>query len=123
MLNELVIKGIGQYLLKTKDKGLILLPKFDFCLDMIVDADFFSLWHQEFSQPWDFALPQTRDIIAYCGCPIQWASKLQTEMALGTPESEYIALSMANSQASTITVLSHCAPQNSLSLINRIIAW
>jgi hypothetical protein len=51
MLNELVIKGIGQYLLKTKDKGLILLPKFDFCLDMIVDADFFSLWHQEFSQP------------------------------------------------------------------------
>ena len=29
------------------------------------------------------------------GCPILWASKLQTEVALSTMEAEYIALSQA----------------------------
>jgi hypothetical protein len=29
------------------------------------------------------------------GCPIQWSSKLQTEIALSTTEAEYIALSQA----------------------------
>ena len=31
----------------------------------------------------------------YDGCPITWGSKLQTEIALSTSESEYIALSSA----------------------------
>ena len=31
----------------------------------------------------------------YAGCPITWQSKLQTEIALSTTESEYIALSTA----------------------------
>ena len=31
----------------------------------------------------------------YAGCPIYWCSKLQTEIALSTTESEYIALSSA----------------------------
>ena len=31
----------------------------------------------------------------YAGCPLVWASKLQTEVALSTAESEYIALSTA----------------------------
>ncbi|KAL7526914.1 hypothetical protein ACHAWF_007826 [Thalassiosira exigua] len=31
----------------------------------------------------------------YAGCPITWTSKLQTEIALSTTESEYIALSSA----------------------------
>ena len=31
----------------------------------------------------------------YAGCPIYWASKLQTEIALSTAEDEYIALSQA----------------------------
>ena len=31
----------------------------------------------------------------YAGCPIAWCSKLQTEIALGTTESEYISLSSA----------------------------
>jgi hypothetical protein len=31
----------------------------------------------------------------YAGCPLVWASKLQTEVALSTTEAEYIALSHA----------------------------
>ena len=31
----------------------------------------------------------------YAGCPITWGSKMQTEIALSTTESEYIALSIA----------------------------
>ena len=34
-------------------------------------------------------------IIFYAGCPIHWVSKLQTEIALSTTESEYIALSQS----------------------------
>ena len=32
---------------------------------------------------------------SYAGCPISWASKMQTQTALSTTEGEYIALSMA----------------------------
>ena len=34
-------------------------------------------------------------IIQYAGCPITWASKLQTLTALSTTEVEYVSLSMA----------------------------
>jgi hypothetical protein len=32
-------------------------------------------------------------VITYAGCPIIWASKLQTQIALSTTEAEYLALS------------------------------
>jgi len=62
---------------------------------MYVDADFAGTWHQEYSELRDCALSRTGYIITYCNCPVHWASKLQTEIALSTTESEYIALSMA----------------------------
>jgi hypothetical protein len=34
-------------------------------------------------------------VITYAGCPIVWASKLQTEIALSSTESEYVALSQS----------------------------
>jgi hypothetical protein len=94
-LHDLAIKRIGRYLLHSKDKGLILHPKKDFRLDMYVDADFAGMWHKDFSELRDCALSRTGYIITYCGCPIHWASKLQSKIALSTTESEYIALSMA----------------------------
>jgi hypothetical protein len=35
---------------------------------------------------------RTGYIISFAGCPITWASKLQTQIALSTTEAEYIAL-------------------------------
>jgi hypothetical protein len=34
-------------------------------------------------------------IIFYTGCPVSWASKLQSQIALSTTEAEYIAMSQA----------------------------
>jgi len=75
-LHELAVKRLGRYLLQTRDRGLILQPKSDFRLDMLVDADFAGLWHQEFSDLCDCALSRTGSMITYSGCPIHWASRL-----------------------------------------------
>jgi hypothetical protein len=40
-------------------------------------------------------MSHTGYVIMYANCPIFWASKLQTEIALSTAEAEYIALSQA----------------------------
>jgi hypothetical protein len=77
-LHEMAVKRIGQYLLQSKDKGLCLTPKHDFCLNMYVDADFAGLWHKDFAELRDCSLlSRTGYVITYCGCPIHWASKLQ----------------------------------------------
>jgi hypothetical protein len=94
-LHELAVKRIIRYLLYTKDKGLLLHPTRDFTLDMYVDTDFAGLWHQQHSALRESVLSRSGYIITYCGCPIHWVSKLQSEIALSTTESEYIALSMA----------------------------
>jgi hypothetical protein len=94
-LHELAVKRIGRYLLATKDRGLTLQPRHDYKLDMYVDADFAGMWHQEYSHLRDCALSRSGYVITYCGCPIHWASKLQSEIALSTTESEYKTLSMA----------------------------
>jgi hypothetical protein len=71
-------------------------PNHNFKLDMYVDADFSGMWHREYSELCKCALSRTGCIITYCGCPIHWASKLQSEIALSTMESKYIALSKAS---------------------------
>jgi hypothetical protein len=93
-LHELAIKWIICYLHATKDKGLILKPTPSFSLDMFVDADFASMWHKEYAALQDNMLCRTSFIITFYGCPVAWSSKLQTEIALSTTESEHIALSI-----------------------------
>jgi len=94
-LHELAIKLIVRYLLATRDKGMVLTPNMNFNLDMLVDANFAGRWHKEVSHLRDSVLSRTGYVVTFCGCPISWSSKLQSEIALSTTESEYIALSSA----------------------------
>ena len=94
--HEEAVKHIGRYLLGTADKGMIMKPdKSLTTLDCYVDADFAGLWNSEDAESPASVVSRSGYVIRYFGCPILWASKLQTEIALSTTESEYIALSTA----------------------------
>jgi len=92
-LHEKVVKHIGHYLHLTQHQGLILRPQADHSLNAYVNANFASRWHQAYSHLRDNTLSHTGYVLVYCGCPIAWTSKLQTEIALSTTEAEYQALS------------------------------
>jgi hypothetical protein len=98
------VRWIGRYLKGTRDKGLILKPQ-EHSFDCFVDSDFSGNWDP--SDTTDPATAKSRSgfVIKYAGCPIVWASKMQTEVALSTTEAEYIALS---------TALRECIPLMSL---------
>jgi hypothetical protein len=59
-----------------------------------VDADFVGNWDRVNADvdP-STAKSRTGFVITYGGCPLSWASKLQTDVALSTTEAEYTALS------------------------------
>ena len=86
---------LGRYLAATRDKGLIFKPTAQ-SFDCYVDADFAGNWDKrEAPSDSDTARSRSGYVIVYAGCPIIWASKLQTQIALSTTEAEYIAISMA----------------------------
>ena len=60
-----------------------------------MDADFAGGWKDGDHDCPESVLSRTGFVIMYAGCPITWGSKMQTEIALSTTESEYIALSTA----------------------------
>ncbi|EJK58187.1 hypothetical protein THAOC_21711, partial [Thalassiosira oceanica] len=93
--HEKAITRICRYLLHSKDRGIVFKPDVSKGLECYVDADFAGGWCQ--SDPHDASniYSRTGFVIKYANCPIFWASKLQTEIALSTAESEYIALSTA----------------------------
>jgi hypothetical protein len=79
--HAMAVKKILRYLKKTKDKGLTLEPKAEHTVDCYVDADFGGLFSVEDSESPVSVKSRT--------------SKLQTQIALSTMESEYIALSQS----------------------------
>ena len=89
------VKHIGRYLKGTPHEGITLRPDTQQSFQCWVDADFIGNWKPEGAQN-DPMTAKSRAgwIIQYVGCPITWASKLQTLTALLTSEAEYIALSM-----------------------------
>jgi hypothetical protein len=90
------LSWLGRYLAGNKDKGLVFKPDPEQEFDCYVDADFSGNWNsEEASDDPDTARSRTGYIITYANCPIIWASKLQTSIALSTTEAEYIALSTA----------------------------
>ena len=86
----------GPFLLKgTMDKGLIMSLSDKPCVDCYPDADFAGLYGYEDVQDPHFACSRTDYAILAFGCPVLWSSHLQTELALGTMEAEYVAMSSA----------------------------
>ena len=88
------LKHIGRYLLATRDKGVILKPE-NKSFDCFADAGFAGDFVKDHSDDPDTARSRTGFLITYGGCPVLWASKLQTEIALSATEAEYISLSQA----------------------------
>ena len=64
-------------------------------MDLYVDADYAGLWTYEDDQDPVCVRSRTGFVITLGDCPIHFASKLQTEIALSTLEAEYIALATA----------------------------
>ena len=71
----------------------------DHSFDVWADADFCGLWDKETAiDDETTAKSRTEYAVMYAGCPIIWASQLQTEIAHSVTESEFISLSSALSQ-------------------------
>jgi hypothetical protein len=83
-IHAAAVKSIGRYLIRTRDKGLIMSPTGDLRVDCYVDADFAGLWLQEDQQDPLSVKSRTGYLILIGGCPLTWTSKLQAEVALLT---------------------------------------
>ena len=87
---------VCRYLKATRDKGIICNPSNDKSYECWVDTDFAGVFYRKIAGT-DPTTSKSRSgwAITYAGCPVTWASKLQTVTALSTTEAEYIALSTA----------------------------
>jgi len=93
--HELAVKRIVRYLKGTNTQGFHLRPATERRLDCYVDADFTGNWTPATSHDPNSVKSRTGYVILFASCPVLWASKLQSEIALSTTEAEYIALSQA----------------------------
>jgi len=103
--HEKAVKRIGRYLLGTQNRGIIFNPNIRKGLECYVDADFAGGWAKADADNPDNVLSRTGFAIFYAGCPIVWASRMQTEISLSTAESEYIACSTAMRDVLSLTHL------------------
>jgi hypothetical protein len=91
-----VILYLVCYLKKTRDLGRKFKPNPKKGFECYCDANFSGNWNKAFA-PIDPSTVKSRSswIIFYAGCPVSWASKLQSQVALSTTEAEYIAMSQS----------------------------
>ena len=89
------VKMIGRYLKDTMEKGIVCHPDGS-GIKCYADADFSGNWDPDYAE-FDTATARSRSgyIIFHDGCPIVWASRLQTEIALSSTEAEYVSLSQS----------------------------
>ena len=93
--HEQAATRLGKYLSSTQSRGIVYEPNKSMGLECYVDADFSGAWTPETAHDANNVMSRTGFVIMYANCPIHWASRLQTEIALSTAEAEYIALSSA----------------------------
>ena len=87
---------LGKYLAGTRAEGIVLKPKKEISFEVYVDTDFAGNWNKmTAAEDESTSKSRTGYIIYFAGCPLIWASKLQTMQALSTTEAEYMALSEA----------------------------
>jgi Reverse transcriptase (RNA-dependent DNA polymerase) len=100
------VKWLGRYLYGTRDKGIIFKPTPQQSLHLYVDSDWSGLWDKSIAAT-DSNTARSRHgfILEYCGCPVIWASQLQTEIALSSTEAEYIGLSKALRETIPIMII------------------
>jgi hypothetical protein len=84
------------YLKKMHDLRLKFKPDPKKGFECYCDANFSWNWNKAFASV-DPSSAKSRSgwIVFYVGCPISWASKLQSQVALSTTEAEYIAMSQS----------------------------
>ena len=80
------MKRICWYLLKTKNRSLILKPDPTCGLECHVDYDWAGSWQDRSSHDPLSAHFSTGYVITYAGCPIVWAPRMQSLIALSTTE-------------------------------------
>ena len=85
-----------QYLMRSRDVGIRFSPNPSKVFEFYCDTEFAGNWNKA-GAAHDPSTAKSRSgwIIFYAGCPIIWASKLQSQVAISTTEAEYIALSMS----------------------------
>ena len=84
-----------RYLKATRQIGLKFKPDPSKGFQCYCDADFAGNWNKAFAA----TAPSTAKsnsgwIVVYANCPIIWASKLQSQVALTTTEAEYIDITL-----------------------------
>ena len=89
------VKRICRHLLATRNGGITFTPDTNAGLDCYVDADFCGLHSCEDHQDPISVKSRTGYVLTLFGCPVLWASKLQSEITLSTVAAEYVAFSMA----------------------------
>jgi histone deacetylase 1/2 len=85
-----------RYLKKTRDLGLKFKPDPSKGFECYCDADFSGNWNKDFASH-DPSTAKSRAgwVIYYAACPIIWASKIESQVALSMTESEYLSMSMS----------------------------
>ena len=85
-----------RYLRKTREIGLKFKPDSTYGFECYCDADFSGNWFKLIAHL-DPSTAKSRSgwVIFYAKCPIIWASKLQSQVALSTTEAEYISMSQS----------------------------
>ena len=91
--HEEAVKHICRYILKTKNRGLVLKPDPTYGLECHGNVDWAVSWQDRSSHDPLSAHSRTGYVITYAGCPIIWSSKMQYLISLSTTEVDYIPLS------------------------------
>ena len=93
-----VVKMIVRYMKGTTAKGTIFKPTGTYKVVCYMNADFAGLHGRDPQEMPTSACSCTGYIMFFGGCPLLWKSQLQTETALSTFHTEYVALAAAMHQ-------------------------